>query len=791
MEYRDENLFQEETIDIKKHLFKIIRNWYWFAVSLIVALAVAYYINRFSEPVYNVGGATVMVRHERMRSAGMEAFLGGIDLLGNRTTIQNQMEILRSFTLNRRVMEELDFDVTYVAIGRFKNSQQYRNADIIVNFDERHYQRRGYPVYVTIISENQYRLEIENDIRVNRIMQFGEQFEHEMFNLNIILANNDYIHERYYFVINSRDELANHYSSKLQIDINDPETGSVLFLSSKGKIASQEADYLNKLVEMFIRMDLEEKNQTAVNTIEFIDDQLVEIVDSLQRVENVLQNFHSSNRVGNLSREGNIIFSRLERFQTEKVELSVRSKYYEYLLNYLADKSTRQDIVAPSAIGIGDPLLNSLIGQLNQLHVDRNLIEFSVQENNPRILQLDQTIDNVRETLIENVRSMIAANNIALEDVNRRLAESESEINKLPEIERQMIQIERRYNLSNNLYNFLMEKRSEASIAQASNVSDNRIIDHARATQASIISPKVRQNYAMALIFGLGFPFLVILLADYLNTKIPDKSFVDKNTNVPILGSIGHNKFKTEIPVEEKPKSAIAESFRALRTNLQYMLRDNGPKIISITSTVTGEGKTFCAVNFATIIAMSGKKTLLIGFDLRKPKINTLFGFDRELGLSTFLIGKYGEEDIIEKTDIENLDIITSGPVPPNPAELLLSEQLTGFFNKIKYRYEYIVFDTPPVAVVSDALIVNRFADVSIFVVRQNFSKKYVLDLINDLYNKKEIKSISILLNDVKVSGYYGYGYGYYGYGYGYNKGYYGEEEKPCFLKRMKQFLNL
>jgi tyrosine-protein kinase Etk/Wzc len=789
MDYRNEQLFQEEALDIKKYLFKILDNWYWFVIALIITVSVAYFLNRFSESFYNVGGATVMVKHERMRSAGMEAFLGDIGLLSDRTTIQNQMEVLRSFTLNRRVMDELDFDVTYVAIGRFKNAELYQSADIAVNYKIDRYQKTGYPIYVTILSETEYRLQIDDNLGIDRVMKFGEQFEHEMFNFNITLENRVYNHERYFFYINDRNALANQYRNKLQINLNNPETGSVLFLSSTGKVPRQEADYLNKLMEMFIRLDLEEKNQTAVNTIEFIDGQLVEIVDSLHQVESALHDFQSTNKVVNLSKEGNIIFSTIERSQTEKVGLSMKSKYYHYLLDYLSDRSSQKDIIAPSAIGIGDPLLNSLISQVNQLYSDRNMLEFNVQENNPRIRQIDQVIQNVTKTLLENAQSMISANDIAIEDVNRRLWESEMEISKLPSIERQLLNMERRYNLSNDLYTYLMEKRAEASIARAASVSDSRILDQARTQQATIISPKKKRNYSVAFLLGLGIPFILMIVADFLNNKVPDKSYLDKHTNVPLLGCIGHNLLKSEIPVEEKPKSAISESFRALRTNLQYVLRDNGAKTISITSTVSGEGKTFSAVNLAAIIAMSGKKTLLVGLDLRKPRINSLFGFDREVGLSTYLIGKYNEDEIIEKSDLENLDIITSGPIPPNPSELLQSEKMVEFLKEIKNRYDYIIFDTPPVAIVSDALIVNRFADMTIFIVRQNYSNKNVLDFINDLYNKKEIKNLSILLNDVRSSGYYGNGY--YSYGGYYKHGYYGEEEKSKYFKKLKQYLNL
>ncbi len=787
MDNQKEQFFQEETIDIKKYLSRGLRNWYWFVISILLAYGVAYYINRFSEPVYNVGGATVMVRHERMRPGGLEGFIESFELVQSRTTTQNQMEVLRSFTLSRRAIEELDFDITYVAVGRFKNSEMYRNSDISVHPDTSRFQRRGYPVYVTILSENEYRLEIDDDIGVDKIMEFGEQFEHEMFNFNITLENEDYRHERYYFTINNLNSLANRYRRKLNIEVNDPTTGSVLFLSSTGKVPSQEADFLNKLMELFIRMDLEEKNQTAINTIDFIDDQLVDITDSLNSVENELESFRLEHKIMNLGQEGQIIFNKMESFHNEKIELNIKQKYYNYLLSYLSEKAIYNDIIAPSAIGISDPLLNSLIEQLNELYRERSILGFNAQENNPRIKQIEQVIENATAALNENVQSMLAANEIAIRDVEERIGEVEEDIMRLPLRERQMLRMERRFNLNNELYTYLMEKRAEASIAKAANISDNRILDSARAEHATMVSPKRSRNYFLAFFAGFGLPVLLIILRDFFNTKIIDKSEIEHKTNVPVAGTIGHNRFPTEIPVHENPKSGIAESFRALRTNLQYMLKKGDKHVISITSTVTGEGKTFCAVNLASIIALSGKKTLLVGLDLRKPRINSIFGLSKTAGLSTYLIGNSGIDDIIRNSGNEYLDIVTSGPVPPNPAELLQGEKMNEFISIVKERYEYIIFDTPPVAFVTDAIIANRYCDLTLFVIRQGFSRKQVLDLINDLYNNKEFRNISIIVNDVKVSGYYGYGYNQY-----MSHGYYVEEDNRSGIKgKVKRFLKL
>ncbi len=791
MDYNKEQFFQEETIDVKKYLFKVLHNWHWFLISLILAIAAAYYINRFSEPVYNVGGATVMVRHERMRPGGMEGFIESFELVQSRTTIQNHIEILRSYTLSRRAMEELDFGITYVAMGRFKNSKMYKNSDIRVHQDTTRYQRKGYPVYVTILNEDEYRLEIDDDIGVNRIMKFGEQFEHEMFSFNITLENNDYTHEKYYFTINDLNSLASRYRNNLEIEVNDPQTGSVLFLSSTGKVPGQEVNYLNKLMELFIRTDLEEKNQTAINTIDFIDEQLIDITDSLNRVENELEQFRLEHKIMNLSHEGQLVFNKLESFHSEKVELNIKQNYFDYLLNYLSDKTSYNDIIAPSAIGIADPLLNSLIDQLNQLHNEHNMLSFNVKKDNPRLVKLEKTIESSSQVLRENLQSMVAANQIAMKDVKNRIEKVEGEVMELPLRERQMLGKERRFELNNELYTYLMEKRAEASIAKAANISDNKVLDFARAENATMVTPKKNRNYFLALFAGLGLPVLLILLRDFFNTKINEISEIENKINLPIIGNISNNRFKTEIPVFVYPKSAIAESFRGMRTNLQYLLKKDKKHVISITSAVAGEGKTFCAINLSFIIAMTGKKTLLAGLDLRKPMINSILSVEDSCGLSTYLIGNNSADEIIKKTDNEFLDIISSGPLPPNPAELLQSERMEELVSLMKKRYDYIIFDTPPVAFVSDAIIASTYSDLTMFVIRQNFSNKHVVNLVNDLKNKKDFTNMSLLINDIKIPGYYGYGYYSFSNRQYKNHGYYGEDDKPQgFSAKVKQFFN-
>jgi capsular exopolysaccharide synthesis family protein len=344
------------------------------------------------------------------------------------------------------------------------------------------------------------------------------------------------------------------------------------------------------------------------------------------------------------------------------------------------------------------------------------------------------------------------------------------------------------------MYTYLQEKRAEAAIAQASNIADNKILDYALAQNATMLKPKKSLNYLIGLMAGLAIPFIILLLLDFLNDKIVDLKEISKKTRVPVIGTLGHNRYQSELMVLDKPKSTLTESFRGLRTNLQYLLREPDKKVISVSSTIVGEGKTFTAVNLAAIIAVTGKKALLIGLDLRKPRLHRLVGYTGSIGISTYLIGQNDEKEIVFPSLVDNLFFAPSGPIPPNPAELLGSNRMEEFIIWAKNNFDFIVIDSPPVAIVSDAFLIARFTDANLFVLRFGYSSKEVLSLLNDIYKHHEIRNLAIVVNDFQPKRGYGYSYGYtysygYSYGYGYKhgygygtytgSGYYSDEDEP------------
>jgi capsular exopolysaccharide synthesis family protein len=604
-------------------------------------------------------------------------------------------------------------------------------------------------------------------------------------------AYTEVIGRKFYFVVNSPNELANRYKNKINVTLND-KRGSILSITSTGFVPEQEADYLNKLMVVYIRSGLEDKNRIAENTINFIDKQLIDVSDSLRVAEQKLQNFRINNKIIDLSAEGNLLFEKLKAIQEQKASSELKRRYYSYLLDYLQKRSNLKDIVAPSSLGVEDPQLSMLLDQISQTYIQREELLLTTNPGSPALSQIDSRLANLNRTLIEKVSSLIDANQLNTQDIDGQLANIEKEMLRIPASERMLINTEREFNLMNKQYTYLLEKRAEAGIAKASNIADNKVLDFAIPDNALLLKPNKKLNNLLGLLLGMLLPFSVILAINFLNDKIIDLKEIGRMTATPILGSVGHNKFNSELPVVDKPKSTLTESFRGIRTNLQFMLRDPNQKVIAVTSTISGEGKTFITANLAAIIASTDKKVLIVGLDLRKPKLQSIFGANIQKGLSTYLIGRDKEEDIVQPTHVENLFYAPSGPIPPNPAELIGSPRMSEFITWAKANFDYIVIDTPPIAIVTDALLAHRFSDVTLFVIRFKYSNKDVLHFVESLNTTDEKKSVGIIINDLQHKRVYGYNYGYtytYGYsysGYGYyndRNGYYTDEEPPLTFK--------
>ncbi len=774
----------DEGIDFKRYLSLFISNWYWFFMSLFIALSLAYGINRWSEEVYTVT-STLLIKDNSLSGPSEELsyIFPGSGAYRSQQNLNNEMGILKSFGLNKRVMDSLpDFHVVYVKVGKrgIAESRLYMNSPFVIRYSSLQDQTPGIRVSVRIISDEKYVLGINGNKKLEREMNFGEQFTDGGFNFRIEKRHpfnkvfSTTSSNKYYFYFISPSSLASRYRSGLSVAPVATDA-SLVTLSTTGPVAVQEADYLNTLMDIYIKQGLELKNKASELTINFIDSQLGIISDSLVRAERNMENFRLGNRLIDISQEGASIQAKLERIDNEKATLLLQKRYYEYLRNYIESRNETGDIIAPSVVmRESDNLLIQLVNELSQLQKQKNQMAMSLNESQMPVRFLDESIVSLKKALSENIANGLQNIEEESREVESRLREVERSFNRLPSTERKMINIQRKFDINNTVYTYLLEKKAEAGISLAANIADNRVIDNAGSFSTTMVRPKKKRNYNLALLFGFLVPVAGMLILDALNNKVIDKRDIEKRTSSPIIGYISHNSLKNEMPVVENPGSTLSESFRSVRTNLKYFLKEKQCPVISVSSTVSSEGKTFVATNLAAIMAMSGKKVLLIGLDLRKPRIHKILEVENKAGLSNYLIDELNIDSVIIKTEVDNLWYAASGPNPPNPAELIESEAMRRFIDNARKEYDYIIIDTPPVAIVTDALLVSHFTDLYLFVVRQRYTSRNTVDLIEELRKSGNIKNIGIVINDISLSGYYGYGlrYGYsmgYGYNYGYN----------------------
>ncbi|MCL6461069.1 MAG: polysaccharide biosynthesis tyrosine autokinase, partial [Flavobacterium micromati] len=452
--------------------------------------------------------------------------------------------------------------------------------------------------------------------------------------------------------------------------------------------------------------------------------------------------------------------------------------YYNSLKAYLKNSVNYAKLPAPSVAGIDDPNIVVNVSKLIALSTQRSEMAYAVKSD--KIFKdFDNQMEAIKNVLLENIATAKASLQYDLAMVSSKINETESTIKRLPDDQQELIKIKRKYDLSDNIYSTFLQKRSEADIVKAANLSDIHFIDPAKDVGGGLIGPKTSVNYVLALFLGILIPLIFVFAIFFINDSVQNAEDISKMTKIPLIGVVGVNKDSGNLAVYDKPKSALSESFRAIRSSLQFLYKKqnvDGAKTLMITSSVSGEGKTFCSINIATVFALSEKKTVVIGLDLRKPKLASEFNLTNEIGVVNYLIKQKTVDEIINHTAIPYLDVILSGPVPPNPAEMILSEGMRELIEELKKKYDYIILDTPPVGLVSDALELAQYCDVTLYIVRQNVTKKDMITVLNNRVKRGELNNTSIILNGLENKAKYGTGYGY-GYG-SYSNGYY-EEDKP------------
>jgi len=763
---------QSVNIDIKRVAYQATRFWYIVVFSLLIALTVSYLSNRYAVRIYPVT-ASILIKEAQETSEGK--FVYNNPLVSGFRNYLNELYIIKSYPLIERTISDLGFETSFSRVGNLLTTEVYPHLPVSVEVLNKNKAGRQ-QFYFEIVNEFQFKLTtvIDDDSeKVSTVFAFNDTitFQHVrgIFRLTSTTNLKQFSNDPLLFNFTPARSLAGMYVGKLSATWAEEGAG-VINLSVNGPNAKKDMDFLSGLIVQYQAYDLDKKNQVALRSIDFISDQLTGITDSLRKAENQLQQFKNRNTISDLSTEASRLFQKTETLEVQKTELIIRSKYYNYLTGYVANGKGLDQVILPTSVGIEDGILSKLIGDMIDLQTQIKMQIGKENSQNPFVLERLKLINEFRKDIVESVRNQKSIDDIKLDFLNKGIGEVEKQLSYLPLAERQLVSIKRNYGLLENLYIFLLQKKAEAGISKASTTSDISIVNPPMIAGGAI-SPNPSRNYILAVLFGLGLPFLTFILFELLNTRIQSREDIQKLTSMPFIGGIGHKKGHLNLEVLGSPKSAIAESFRALRSNLNYFTGGKAKGVYMISSSISGEGKTFTSVNLASVLALSGAKVLIVGADLRKPKLYNDFGLSNEKGLSSYLSGMLDFDAVVQQTAYDHLDLVSGGPVPPNPSELLLKPRMSEFMTLARERYDFVVLDTPPLGIVTDAFTLAGYADHTLFLVRQNYTPKVLLKNIEDYYGTGKLKNISMVFNDISRSG-PGYGYGYEGYGYGYNYGY-------------------
>ncbi|KQS48684.1 MAG: polysaccharide biosynthesis tyrosine autokinase [Flavobacterium sp.] len=802
---KDFSFFENQNnFDFKGFLIKILSYWKWFLASLIVCFVIAYQVNIRKEKIYGME-SLIAIREE-----SNPFFTSNTSLVfnwgGTSDKVQTIITTLKSRSHNEIVVAKLEYYIKYFKQGKYNLIDAYGEAPFKVVIDKSKGQLSGIPIKIKFLNASEYELSIafENE-SVNIINYYndsqsqiavaigdyskrfkvGEQVKLPYLNWKLELKPDasSYAGKEYFVRFDNFNSVVSQYQG-ISVD-SDTKGSSILKLAMQGTNKARMVDYLNTTVEVLRKNQLDSKNQFAINTIAFIDSTLIKMEDQLKGTEGQLKDFRRGKNVLELEDGGEKISEKLAGLDIEKDAINRKIAYYNTLRSYLNNSVDYSKLPAPAVAGIDDPNIVGNVSRLIALSIQRSEKAYAVK-NDRFFRDFDNEMESVKKVLLENIAAAktVIQNDLAL--VNAKMGQAESTIKRLPDDQQDLLKITRKYDLAESIFNTFLAKRNEANIVKAANLSDIHFIDSAKDTGGGLIGPKTSVNYVLALFLGLMIPLVVVFIITFMDNSIHTVEDIAKLTKIPLLGVIGKKKMPSNLAVFEKPKSALAESFRAVRSSLQFLYKKqnlSGAKTLMLTSSISGEGKTFCSINIATVFALSEKKTVIVGLDLRKPKIFGDFDLDNSFGVVNYLIGQKTADEIIQKTRISYLDVITSGPIPPNPAELILGESMKDLLDDLKRKYDYIILDTPPVGLVSDALELAQFCDATLYVVRQNVTKKGMLALVNDKHKRGELTNISIVFNGYESKARYGYGYGY---GYGdYSNGYHDEGEPENRFKRL------
>ncbi|KFF02450.1 GumC family protein [Flavobacterium reichenbachii] len=763
-----------ENTNIREQISKYVIHWKWFLLSIICALIFAFLYLRYTTPSYEAT-ATILVKDEK--KGGMLSELSAFSDLGfganMKSNVDNEIEILKSRTLIESTIKKLNLNVLLFVEGKVINNDIYAEAPITAYFINKSdlFNEAKIVLKCKLLDSNTFSL--DNDMEDNErfILSGKKQFKYGekiataigtlVFEKTSFYKNNTKDqYETIQIVVEPLSDLAEKFRDKLKVEPIS-KTSSIVNISISDAVPEKAEVFLNNLIEIYNKDAAEDRNFISDNTSKFIASRLTLIAQELDGVEQNVESFKKLNQLTDIESDAKQFVQNSNEYDKKGVETDIQLNVVSSLLDFIK-KSANSDLLPNNMISDkGDA--GPLIASYNQLVLDRNRILKSATTENPSVVKLDQQINSIKASIAESLKRMQSNLKIQNHDIKDQGGMFKSKIGKIPVQERQFRVIARQQKVKEELYLYLLQKREETAISLAATEPNARIIDAAKAEKKPM-SPKKKIVYLAGLLLGLLVPFGIIYVANILDTRIKSRLDLEGKTQIPFIGDVPTSEDIAEM-IKSDSRSSSAEAIRIVRTNLEFMLNkvpEGLAKTIFVTSTFPSEGKTFIAVNLAATFALSGKKVLLVGMDIRNPKFDEYIDVPN-FGLTNYLLSNDVNIDdyIIKNRAYENFYILPAGIIPPNPAELLIGDKIKQLFEDLKNKYDYILVDTAPVSVVTDTLLIAKNADTFVYVVRANFLEKRLLAIANMFYKENKLPNMCMVLNDTDSAKGYGYGYGY------------------------------
>jgi capsular exopolysaccharide synthesis family protein len=761
-----------EHIDVKVIVRKLRRNWYWFILSMILCLGAGFYYLATTSSEFAVA-SSIQLKDQGLADKGtnQEKFLNGLELLSSYTELQDEIGVLTSYATIKQSLENLGHEVDYYqypkSLGEVgeKFAKPIYPAPFKVHFDTASLHLMYTPIHISFLEGQMYRVKMETkesapafyyNIKSKKIVQkdyavildtilsIKNQLRTPYLTIRLYDIDQAVLkadHNKSYIIkINSLDDVTSKWREALKHE-QLTEKSNIVKLSLTTSVPSKGVEFLNSLNDVYIQNDLRKKNILGQKTIEFIDFQLQGVTDSLRTAERELKTFRGNSGVVDIESTSQTLINQLNELEVKQTDLTVQNNYYKDMSEYIAQAAELGDIMAPSAVGIQDPLLNNLLIQLTTLNAEKISKDYNQTKDNPGLQLLDKKIQATKKALVDNVNNLIRSNNIAIRQNEQRINEIKSKMSRLPENERNLVDIKRRFAFNDNIHNYLLQKRTEAGIAIASNVADKAMVDAPRMLSKDPVSPNKMFVLMVSLVIGLVLPSTVIMGKEFFQTKIESEDQLKYYTHIPLLEHIALLKRK-EKNDPYTGRSYLAHTFRYIRHHIDVQMKSTGATVVGITSAKSGDGKTFCALNLAVSYAHAGRKTLVIEGDLHKPALADYLRCKTEVqaGLGEYLLS--GQHPSIVETNYHGLHLLKAGKPQENPSDLLTHTRLRALIDTLREQYEVIIIDTPPVGIVADYLLMSKYIDCTLFVVRHEYTEK------------EEIKRLDKIIQQHKLVGY-------------------------------------